>query len=178
MAKVARPYEEGLHERLRDISHAVSYIKAAAEDSIDGFLLALRDVAEATKGMSGVANAADKNRENLYRMLSKDGNPRLDSLWAVLHAMGLRIAVVPVDEDRTPGDTTPNDSEVVRRSHGAASEGNSLSGGYDRAESCLDFGMITLSAQARKGPRRALENFATVGRSVIAEQTGGLVGRQ
>lgn len=83
MTKKARPYEEGLHERLKDAAHAVSYISAAAEDSIEGFLLALRDYAEATRGMSKVASAADKNRENLYRMLSQDGNPRLDSLWAV-----------------------------------------------------------------------------------------------
>jgi probable addiction module antidote protein len=93
MARKSRPYEIGLHERLRDRAHAASYINAAAEDSVEGFLLALRDVADATKGMSKVAETADKNRENLYRMLSRDGNPRLSSLWAVLDAMGLRLAV-------------------------------------------------------------------------------------
>jgi probable addiction module antidote protein len=96
MPRKSRPYEVGLHERLRDTSHAVSYINAAAEDSIEGFLLALRDFAEATKGMSKVAVDADKNRENLYRMLSEEGNPRLDSLWPVLEAMGLRLAVEPI----------------------------------------------------------------------------------
>ena len=93
MARKSRPYEIGLHERLRNRAHAASYINAAAEDSVEGFLLALRDVAESTKGMSKVAETADKNRENLYRMLSRDGNPRLSSLWAVLDAMGLRLAV-------------------------------------------------------------------------------------
>ena len=93
MRRKSRPYEVGLHERLRDISHAISYINAAAEDSGEGFLLALRDFVEATKGMSKVAADADKNRENLYRMLSEEGNPRLDSLLAVLEAMGLRITV-------------------------------------------------------------------------------------
>jgi hypothetical protein len=58
--------------------------------------MALRDVAEATKGMSQVATEADKNRENLYRMLSSEGNPRLNSLWAVLEAMGLRLSVEPI----------------------------------------------------------------------------------
>jgi probable addiction module antidote protein len=98
MAKQSRPYETGLHERLRDPSHVVNYLKVAIEDSMEGFLLALRDVAEATKGMSNVATAADKNRENLYRMLSSEGNPRLDSLWAVLEAMGLRLSVEPLSE--------------------------------------------------------------------------------
>ncbi|HXP84396.1 MAG TPA: hypothetical protein VN841_06730 [Bryobacteraceae bacterium] len=96
MAWKSRPYEVGLQERLKDFSHAVSYIQAAAEDSIEGFLLALRDLAEATKGMGKVAKAADKNRENLYRMLSEEGNPRLDSLWAVLAVMGLRLTVEPI----------------------------------------------------------------------------------
>jgi len=33
------------------------------------------------------------NRENLYRMLSKSGNPSLSSLDSVLHSLGLRLAV-------------------------------------------------------------------------------------
>lgn len=98
MPKKSRPYEVGLHERLRDPSHAVNYIKIAAEDSMEGFLLALRDYAEATKGMSKVAAEADKNRENLYRMLSEEGNPRLDSLWVVLPAMGLRLTVEQIEK--------------------------------------------------------------------------------
>jgi probable addiction module antidote protein len=104
MARKSKPYEIGLHERLRNRSHAISYLNAAAEDSIEGFLLALRDVAEATKGMSKVAETADKNRENLYRMLSGDGNPRLSSLWAVLEAVGLRLSVEPAgqEESRDP----------------------------------------------------------------------------
>ena len=33
------------------------------------------------------------NRENLYRILSPRGNPQLSSLNALLHSMGLRLAV-------------------------------------------------------------------------------------
>jgi probable addiction module antidote protein len=101
MPKKSIPYEVGLHERLRDPIHAVNYIKAAAEDSMEGFLLALRDYAEATKGMAKVAELSDKNRENLYRMLSEEGNPRLESLWAVANAMGLRITVESSDPIQT-----------------------------------------------------------------------------
>ena len=36
------------------------------------------------------------NRESLYRMLSKSGNPSLDSLAAVLNGCGLRLAIQPV----------------------------------------------------------------------------------
>ena len=125
MAKNARPYEEGLHERLRDVSHAVSYVRAAAEDSIDGFLMALRDLADATKGMTGVASAADKNRENLYRMLSKDGNPRLDSLWSVVQAMGLRITVealnpVQVSDHGSVSRSADNSEALTTSEHSAS----------------------------------------------------------
>jgi DNA-binding phage protein len=40
-----------------------------------------------------VSRDAHLNRESLYRMLSKSGNPSLDSLAAVLTACGLRLAV-------------------------------------------------------------------------------------
>ena len=93
MPKKSRPYEVGLHQRLQDPVHVLNYVKAAAEDSMEGFLLALRDVADATKGMSELAVSASKNRENLYRMLPEDGNPRLRSLVAVLNSLGLRPSV-------------------------------------------------------------------------------------
>lgn len=59
---------------------------------MDEFLLALRDVAEA-RGMTQVARTANLNRENLYRMLTSNGNPQLSSLNALLHSLGLRLAI-------------------------------------------------------------------------------------
>jgi DNA-binding phage protein len=41
-----------------------------------------------------VARAAELsklNRESLYRLISRDGNPRLSSLDAVLTALGLKV---------------------------------------------------------------------------------------
>jgi probable addiction module antidote protein len=93
MPRRSRPYETGLRERLRDSEYATSYVKACLEDSIDGFLLALRDVAESQYGFSHLAEAADLNRENLYRMLSADGNPTVRNLAAVLKSLGLRLSV-------------------------------------------------------------------------------------
>ena len=56
------------------------------------FLLALRNVADA-QGMKTVARKAQLNRENLYRMLSEQGNPQLGSLTALLDALNLRLAI-------------------------------------------------------------------------------------
>lgn len=92
--KKSGPYKTGLYERLRDHKHAISYLNAAlSEDSTEGFLIALRDVVEAMQGMSALAEAASVNRKNLYRMLSEQGNPRLESLAAVLSALDLRLQV-------------------------------------------------------------------------------------
>jgi len=44
-------------------------------------------------GIRSLSRDAHLKRESLYRMLSKSGNPSLDSLSAVLDACGLRLAV-------------------------------------------------------------------------------------
>lgn len=94
MPKRTRGFREQLLKDLIDQAEAAHYVNAAAEDSEEMFLVALRDVAEARQ-MAKVANEAGVAREALYRMLSEDGNPRLDSLWAILNAVGLRILVKP-----------------------------------------------------------------------------------
>jgi probable addiction module antidote protein len=88
------PYEEVLYEDLKDPKEAVEYLNAAIEDKEmpEVFLLALRDVAEAW-GFTNMAETSGLNRENLYKMLSEKGNPRLSSLQALLDAMGMRLTV-------------------------------------------------------------------------------------
>lgn len=93
MSRASVPYVEVLREWLQDPAQAAAYLDAALEDGDkEVFLLALRDVAEA-RGFSAVAQDSDLNRENLYRMLSRQGNPQLSSLTALLKSMGLRLAV-------------------------------------------------------------------------------------
>ncbi len=45
--------------------------------------------------MTALADETELGRQTLYRMLSKEGNPRLATLNKVLHAAGLRIAITP-----------------------------------------------------------------------------------
>ena len=63
-------------------------------NSRESFLVALRDVAEAQSSMQKVAKAAGVNRENLYRALSKDGDPGLSTLDSVLNALGIEFKFV------------------------------------------------------------------------------------
>ncbi|HEY6340326.1 MAG TPA: hypothetical protein VIY49_02445 [Bryobacteraceae bacterium] len=92
-------YKEDLLRDLKDPEYAAGYLSAAIADSPESFLMALRLVAEAYKGMSGMANEAGVDRVNLYRMLSHSGNPRLNSLLAVLKVLPVTIRFEPKSED-------------------------------------------------------------------------------
>jgi probable addiction module antidote protein len=57
--------------------------------------VALRTIAGAVGGMAALAEKTGLSRETLYRTLSERGNPRLDTLAAILAAFGLRLSVQP-----------------------------------------------------------------------------------
>ena len=93
MKKASVSYEAGLKKDLANPQEAAAYLNAALEDgSQEIFLMALRDVAEA-KGITKVAQESLLNRENIYRIFSERGNPRLSSLKAVLDTLGLKLAI-------------------------------------------------------------------------------------
>lgn len=62
--------------------------------------VALRTVADAVGGMAALAQKTGLSRETLYRTLSANGNPRLDTLTRILEAFGLRLAVQPAPKSR------------------------------------------------------------------------------
>ncbi|MEL7419798.1 MAG: transcriptional regulator [Cyanobacteria bacterium J06555_3] len=78
-----------LLKRLANTEYAAKYLKAAFDETLtDGnkaaFLLALKNVVEATGAMQTVANEAHISRQHLYRILSEEGNPTLETLTSVL----------------------------------------------------------------------------------------------
>jgi probable addiction module antidote protein len=89
--KAAVRFETVLKSRLADPEQAAKYLTACYEEGPDVFLQALRDVVDAQGGMSRTARLAGLNRESLYRQLSRQGNPSLNSLNAVLTALGLKL---------------------------------------------------------------------------------------
>lgn len=91
-------WDEYLIKSIKDPKEAQGYLNAALDDGdLQVFLLALRHVAEAHGGMGKVARACKLNRESLYRMLSKKGNPSLQSLGKLLSSMGFRLAIEKKD---------------------------------------------------------------------------------
>ena len=93
MAK-SRQFDETIKEILSNPEEAAEYLNEALEDGDPAvFLLALKDVANVHGGIARIAKAANLNRESLYRMLSGNGNPTVASLSALLHTLGLRLAI-------------------------------------------------------------------------------------
>ena len=93
-------HEREVAELRADRELAVEYLKAAMESLEDpddraAGLLALRTVAEAYGGLGAVAAEAGISRESLYRALSPKGNPTLETVLAVLNAVGLKLSVEP-----------------------------------------------------------------------------------
>lgn len=70
-----------------------AYLAACIEEAPDDAALlaaALGDIARA-RGMVQLAKATGLTREGLYKALSKDGNPRLDTVLKVMRALGIRL---------------------------------------------------------------------------------------
>ncbi len=88
-----------LNDWLQNTDNAVAYMEAAIDEGDNqGILTALRNVAEAKGGLAKVADLTGLSRETLYRTLSKNGNPQLNSLTAILQATGLRLSVKPLEQ--------------------------------------------------------------------------------
>jgi probable addiction module antidote protein len=77
-----------------DPAYAVGLLNDILRDGDQGeVLIALRVMAKALGGVQSVAEKAQLNPTQLYRTLSAEGNPELNTLLAVVRALGLRLAV-------------------------------------------------------------------------------------
>jgi probable addiction module antidote protein len=86
------PFKTADHLKTR--KDIVAYLNAALEDGEPAVLLeALRNVAQARGGIGTLAKAAGVSRESLYRTLSRRGNPKIDTVMALLRAMGLKLSI-------------------------------------------------------------------------------------
>ncbi len=94
MKRKVKAYTEGLDARLGDPEFAAEYLTAAFAEGKSELLLALRDIARA-RGVAQVAKRAARGRESLYKALSKNGNPRLDTFLSVLDSVNVKLHFDP-----------------------------------------------------------------------------------
>ncbi|MXZ59828.1 MAG: putative addiction module antidote protein [Acidobacteria bacterium] len=96
------PYD--VAEHLRTPEEMAAYLEACMEEA-DGdaafVAKALGDIARA-KGMSRVASDAGLSRESLYKALSGERNPTLDTVLRVLGALGLKLRAEAISESGAP----------------------------------------------------------------------------
>jgi probable addiction module antidote protein len=102
----SRPFKAADH--LQNEAEIAAYIEAMLEDGdVRAVPIALRTIAESVGGMAALARKTRLSRETLYRTLSRKGNPRLDTLVAILAAFGLRLSVQPTENRARRGGVRP-----------------------------------------------------------------------
>lgn len=85
------PFDPADH--LETVEDIVYYLETAMEGNDARHIAsALGDVAR-SKGMTQIAKRTGLGRQALYSALSENGNPTLETLMAVLSALGLRLSV-------------------------------------------------------------------------------------
>jgi probable addiction module antidote protein len=78
-----------------------AYLNAALEENDPDLLLAaIADVAKA-RGIAKVAADAGLGRESLYKTLAPGSKPRLDTVFKLLQALGVRLNAVPGNAARS-----------------------------------------------------------------------------
>ena len=86
-----RPFDPAEH--LQTEEDILYYLEAAMEGNDPRHIAsALGDVAR-SRGMTEIARKAGVGRQALYGALSETGNPTLETLTAVLKALGLQLTV-------------------------------------------------------------------------------------
>jgi len=90
-----RSHDESMAELFQqDPAYALELLNNILEEGEQAeLLIALRQMTKAFGGVQSIAEKAKLNPTQLYRTLSKEGNPALSSIAAILKAMGLRLAV-------------------------------------------------------------------------------------
>jgi len=83
---------------LRTPEELAEYLAAAFEDGGGdaAYMAHAIGVAARAHGMMQLAKETGLGRESLYKALSKDGNPSLDTVLRVLQALGVRLTTTTV----------------------------------------------------------------------------------
>ncbi|MCQ4322524.1 addiction module antidote protein [Stutzerimonas stutzeri] len=95
-----RPWD--VAEHLRDEEDIRLYIEAAQEEAPDdaAFMAkVLGDVARA-RNISELARQTGIARETLYKVMRGEGNPTLDTISKLAHALGFRLTLQPLPTER------------------------------------------------------------------------------
>lgn len=91
MAVELRPFDAA--EYLESEEDILYFLEAAMEGNDPAHIARALGVVARSKGMTEIARKAGLGRQALYSALSENGNPTLETLTAVLGALGLELSV-------------------------------------------------------------------------------------
>lgn len=96
--KKSKPFRDIELTLLKDPENAREYLRISLEETRkDGnraaFLRALRAIVDARGGIVELAKRTEKSTSSLYKTISEEGNPRLDTLDLILEDIGLQLSV-------------------------------------------------------------------------------------
>ncbi len=86
-----RPFDPAAY--LKSEEDILYFLEAAMEGSDPKHIASALGVVARSKGMSEIAKNSGLGRQALYNALSDSGNPTLETLLAVLGALGLELSV-------------------------------------------------------------------------------------
>jgi probable addiction module antidote protein len=86
-----RPFDPA--EYLKTEDDIFYYLEAAMEGNDPKHIARALGVVARSKGMTEIAKKTGLGRQALYTALSENGNPTLETLMAVLGALGLELTV-------------------------------------------------------------------------------------
>ena len=98
LLKNTASYHDEFIESLKKPDEAFGYLQVALEEyqednDVEALLVALRNIAMAQGGMTELAKKTHLNRQSLYNILSKKGNPRLDTFGLILNGLGFKLSI-------------------------------------------------------------------------------------
>lgn len=93
---------EYFQERPEEIEPYIEEVfeEYAKDGDTSALLAALRVIAQA-KGITTLASETGMTRQGIQLALSRKGNPRLDNINAIMHAMGYRLKVERIKPAQT-----------------------------------------------------------------------------
>jgi len=105
------------------------YLAVALEETLaDGdwaaFLLALRTAAEARGGIAQLAEKTGLSRQSLYKSLSAKGNPRMETVAAILEALDMKLQIAATKPARKKARKRP--AKKATTSAAKSSQGKKL----------------------------------------------------
>uniref|UniRef100_A6VWS7 Putative transcriptional regulator n=1 Tax=Marinomonas sp. (strain MWYL1) TaxID=400668 RepID=A6VWS7_MARMS len=74
-----------------------AFLSTAAEDGSPEHLIYCLGIAARARGMTQVANEAGITRASLYKSLSSNANPKLETITKLLGVFGCKLKIMSID---------------------------------------------------------------------------------